>query len=155
MSAGRASKAQVAAIEIEQRIEAAPEVVFSFLVEPERYRRWMGVEAELDARPGGSFLVRVNQVAVARGEYVVVEPPRRLVMTWGWEGSEAVPPGSSTVEFTLEPDGEGTILRLRHTGLPNEEERTQHAHGWAHFVGRLVVAGPGGDPGPDPMAGPG
>ena len=152
MTAERARGAQEATVEIEQRIEASPEIVFSFLVEPERYRRWMGVDAELDAHPGGSFMVRVNEMAVARGHYVAVEPPRRLVMTWGWEGNEALPPGSTTVEFTLEPDGDGTILRLRHSGLPNEDERTQHAHGWGHFIGRLAVAGGGGDPGPDPMA---
>ncbi|HEX9410396.1 MAG TPA: SRPBCC domain-containing protein [Actinomycetota bacterium] len=152
MSAKRTSEADETVIELEQRIEAAPEIVFSFLVEPERYRRWMGVAAKLDPRPGGAFLVRVNEVAVASGEYLVVDPPHRLVMTWGWEGSEDVPPGPSTVEWTLQPDGEATILRLRHTGLPNEEQRTQHAHGWTHFVGRLAVAGAGGDPGPDPMA---
>jgi uncharacterized protein YndB with AHSA1/START domain len=152
MSAKRTSKADETVIELEQRIEAAPEIVFSFLVEPERFRRWMGVEAKLDPRPGGSFLVRVNEVAVASGEYVVVDPPRKLVMTWGWEGSEDVPPGSSTVEWTLEPDAETTILRLRHTGLPDKQSRTQHVHGWTHFVGRLAVAGAGGDPGPDPMA---
>lgn len=75
---------------------------------------------------------------------------------WGWEGAEAegghaVPPGSSRVEVSLEPDGDGTLVRLRHLGLP-EEALEIHGQGWDLYLGRLVVAGAGGDPGPDPSA---
>ena len=31
------------------------------------------------------------------GEFVELDPPNHLVFTWGWEGDEDVPPGSSTV----------------------------------------------------------
>ena len=91
---------------------------------------------------------------MARGEFVEIDPPRRVVFTWGWEGMDAVPPGSSTVEVTFEPDGDATILRLVHRGLPSAEEVQQHSHGWDMYLGRLVVAGAGGDPGPDPNANP-
>jgi len=73
------------------------------------------------------------------------------VFTWGWEDSDEVPPGSTTVEVTLTADGDATIVRLRHSGLEPDEQREQHRHGWTHFLGRLEVAGAGGDPGPDPM----
>jgi Activator of Hsp90 ATPase homolog 1-like protein len=53
---------------------------------------------------------------------------------------------------TLQPDGSGTLLRLVHRGLPAGEVE-QHAHGWDLYLGRLVTAGAGGDPGPDPNAG--
>jgi uncharacterized protein YndB with AHSA1/START domain len=85
------------------------------------------------------------------GRYLVVDPPRRLVLTWGWEGNQHLPPGSSTVEITLEPDGEGTIVRLRHTGLPDDELRQQHREGWVRYLDRLSVAASGGDPGPEPQ----
>jgi uncharacterized protein YndB with AHSA1/START domain len=71
------------------------------------------------------------------------------VFTWGWEDPGSVPPGSSTVEVTLEPDGGNTIVRLRHFGLPGGAE-DPHAQGWEHYLGRLVVAAGGGDAGPDP-----
>jgi len=64
--------------------------------------------------------------------------------------SQALPPGSSTVEVTLEPDGEATIVRLRHRGLPDEPSAGLHEKGWHHYLGRLKVAGAGADPGPDP-----
>ena len=43
------------------------------------------------------------------GEYVELEPPRRVVFTWGFEGDErAIVAGASRVEVVLEPaDGDG------------------------------------------------
>ena len=76
-------------------------------------------------------------------------PVHRLAYSFGWEGSEAVPPGSSLVEIDLiERDG-GTLVRFTHTGLPDAEQCAAHARGWAHYVGRLAIAAAGGDPGPD------
>jgi hypothetical protein len=75
------------------------------------------------------------------------------VFTWGWENEDAlVPPGSSTVEVELVPEGESTLVRLTHRDLP-ADMRDQHAHGWIHYLGRLAVGAEGGDPGPD--TGPG
>lgn len=138
-------------IERQIHIEARPETVFEFLVDPEKACRWMGTAADLEPRPGGIYSVDVTGRYHARGEYVVVDPPRRVVFTWGWDqGEHPVPPGSSTVEVTLEPAGDGTRLTLRHSGLPDEEQVTQHGHGWEHYMERLRVAAAGGDPGVDP-----
>ena len=90
---------------------------------------------------------------IAKGEYVEVTPFSRVVFTWGWESEgNPVPPGSSTVEITLVPDGEGTLVRLRHSGLPTDHAREQHSQGWAHYLNRLTFAAEGRDPGPDPLA---
>jgi uncharacterized protein YndB with AHSA1/START domain len=132
------------AIEITQRIEAPPEIVFAYLTDSQRFVRWMGVGAELDARPGGRYRIDVDRVHVASGEYQVVDPPRRLVMTWGWEGHPTVPPGSTTVEITLTSDRGATVLKLRHLGLPDEGERRQHTEGWELYtrqLAQLVAAG--------------
>ncbi|HEU4449524.1 MAG TPA: SRPBCC domain-containing protein [Gaiellaceae bacterium] len=143
------------AVEREVRIAARPETVFDFLVDPEKQILWMGRRAELDPRPGGTYLVEINDQATARGEYVEVVPPSRVLFTFGWEGQQAgegehgVPPGSSRVEVTLEPDGDGTLVRLRHFGLP-EQAREMHGQGWELYLGRLAVAATGADPGPDP-----
>src|SRR5437870_11259161 len=83
-----------------------------------------------------------------RGEYVAVEPPYRVVFTWGFEGSTDLPPGSSTVEVTLHADGDGTIVRLRHDRLPTDASREQHAVGWRHYVERLAVVAIGATPAP-------
>ena len=143
------------AVEREVRIAARPETIFPFFVEPEKMMRWKGISAELDPRPGGIYRVNVTGRDIARGEYVEVTPYSRVVFTWGWEAeNNPVPPGSSTVEITLTPDGDGTIVRLRHFDLPTETQE-QHGHGWDHYMERLATAGAGGDPGPDPWAGSG
>jgi uncharacterized protein YndB with AHSA1/START domain len=131
-------------------IDASPETVWEFLVEPEKLKRWKGIDAELDTRAGGTFYCEVIPGHKARGEYVEVDRPRRLVFTWGWEGNEGVPPGSSTIEVELTPEGDGTSLHFVHRNLPSAEAVASHAHGWDHYLPRLEVAAAGGDPGEDP-----
>lgn len=126
-------------IELKVRLNAPPEEIFLYLTEPERYIRWQGVKAELDPRPGGVYRVWMDANTVASGAYVEIEPARRVVFTWGWEGNEGVPPGSTTVELTLEADGDGTMLSLRHTGLPDGEAAAMHEEGWRHFTARLAM----------------
>ncbi len=99
----------------------------------------MGVGAVLDPRSGGAFRINVDDEHFAAGRYVEVEAPRRLVMTWGWEGSDSLAPGSTTVEIVLVPDGAGTLLRLRHSGLPTQEEWNNHRAGWEQYLGRLTA----------------
>lgn len=143
----------VSVVEREVRIDARPETIFQFFVDPAKMVRWKGRKAKLEARPGGVYWVDINGQNIARGEYVEVRPFTRVVFTWGWEGSANVPPGSSTVEITLIPDGNGTIVRLRHRDLP-QGEREQHRKGWEHYLQRLAAAAAGRDAGPDPWADP-
>jgi uncharacterized protein YndB with AHSA1/START domain len=140
-------------VEREIRIAARPETVFEFFTDPEKMILWKGRRAQLDPQPGGIYRVEMGEQIVARGEYVEVEAPRRVVFTWGWEGQEegehAVSPGSSRVEVTFAPDGEGTLVRLRHLDLP-EEARQIHGEGWDLYLSRLAIVATGGDPGQDP-----
>ena len=119
------------AIAREISIDAPPEIVFSYFTDPAKHVLWQGTEVELDPRPGGDFRISFGPGWVAVGAYVEVEPPTRLVFTWGWaeEGSAVLPPGESTVEVTFEPDGAATLLRLRHSGLP-EDTFEFHGNGW-------------------------
>jgi uncharacterized protein YndB with AHSA1/START domain len=138
------------AVEREVRIRARPETVFSFFTDPELMVRWMGTSAEVDPRPGGIYRVDIDGSHVARGEYVEVSPPDRVVFTWGWEAEDSpVRPGASTVEVTLSSDGDHTVVRLVHRDLPSEDSAGAHGRGWDHYLERLGVAGGGGDAGPD------
>jgi uncharacterized protein YndB with AHSA1/START domain len=145
---------EATAVERELAIDAAPEAVWEFLVDPEKATRWMGEKATFEPRPGGLYRVEVIPGNTAVGEFVELDPPHRLVFTWGWEpgeeGENPVPPGSSTIEIELVPDGEGTLLHFRHGDLPSREAADSHSHGWDHYLERLRIAGPGGDPGTDP-----
>ena len=132
-------------------IDASPETVWEFLTDPEKIRRWKGLSVSFDARVGDDYRIDVLPDNVAAGEVVELDPPRRLAYTWGWEGSDTVPPGSTTVEYELVPEGAGTRLRLTHRDLPSEDAATRHSYGWEHYLGRLAIAAAGADPGPDSM----
>jgi uncharacterized protein YndB with AHSA1/START domain len=132
------------------RIAASPEEVFPYLTDASLIVRWMGDWADLQPHTGGRFVLDVNGVPV-RGRYLAVEPPQRVVFSWGAAGNDTLPPGSTTVEITLRADGDETVVELVHRDLPPEEV-AQHGVGWGHFLDRLVIAAAGGEPGPDPWA---
>jgi uncharacterized protein YndB with AHSA1/START domain len=136
-------------IEREIQIDAKPETVFALLTESEESIRWMGVEATLEPHAGGLYRVKCNGKDIARGEFLEVVPHSRVVFSWGWEGEgHPIPPGSTTVEITLTPEGGGTRLNFLHRDLP-AAAMGDYAHGWDHFLDRLQVLAAGGDPGDD------
>jgi len=141
-------------VQRELEIAAAPETVWEFLVDPAKASRWWGTSVEMDVRPGGVYRVELNPGHILRGEFVELDPPRRLVYSFGWEagggGPSTVPPGSSTVEIELSPSARGTTLRLWHRNLPGPEAASAHGEGWDHYLPRLELAAAGGDPGSDP-----
>jgi uncharacterized protein YndB with AHSA1/START domain len=128
-------------------IDAPPERVWEYFTNPEAMVRWMGEYAVLDPQPGGQFTVNV-QGAPVRGRFLRLEPPRLLLISWGYAGSDRLPPGASTVEIRLTPDGTGTRVDLEHRELPDAEQ-VGHEVGWAHYLARLRAAATG-DAGPDP-----
>lgn len=149
-----ASDTTKAAVRREIKINARPETVYQFLTDPAKVTRWMGRMAVLEPRPGGAYRVVINDRDIASGKVVEAKNPERFVFTFGWESRDnPIRPGSSTVEITLERDGNGTMLRLVHTGLPADAVE-DHGKGWQLYMGRLAVAAAGGDPGPDPNATP-
>jgi len=129
-------------------LPAPAEEVFRHLTDPAAMVRWMGQHATLRPVPGGAFEIDINGVPV-RGHYLEIDPPRRVLVSWGVVGNPALPPGATQVEFTLTPTPAGTRLRLVHRGLP-PDQAPMHATGWHHFLGRLALAAAGQDPGRDP-----
>ena len=133
----------------ETQIAAPPATVFAFLTDPEKILSWMGAEAETEAHPGGLYLVKGIGGRVARGAFREVVPVHRLAYSFGWDGDEEVPPGSSLIEIDLiDRDGD-TLLRMTHSGLPTAEQCAGHDRGWVHYLGRLAIAATGRNPGVD------
>ena len=126
-------------------IEAPPERVYEAWTTPARLQAWYGLDdswttpaAEVDLRVGGRY--RITLVPPSgpsfdeTGEYLEVDPPRRLVYTCestGWAGRQTV-----TVDFL--PHADGTEVVVVESGYPSAELRDQHAGGWGRFVERLA-----------------
>lgn len=122
-------------------LPASADAVFAMFVDPELLIRWIGVSADLEPWPGGTFRFEVTPGQYCEGRFVTVEPPHRLVFTWGWtEPAMGVAPGTTSVEVTLLALGQArTRLRLVHTGLGREEARHLHEDGWRRFLARLLA----------------
>jgi uncharacterized protein YndB with AHSA1/START domain len=130
-------------------IDATPETIWPFLTDPARHVEWLGTVAEIDPRPGGVYRVLVQGENQSVGEYLEVVPNEKVAFTFGWakEGNP-IKPGSTTVEITLHPEGDKTLVRLVHRGLPDDAVG-DHTQGWDHYLSRLGVAATGGNAGPD------
>ena len=113
-------------VEVSVSISAAPQTVFSYLTDPARYIQWMGSRATLEPTPGGAYQVQMSDGFAATGIFAEVEPPHRLVFTWGWADDDAaqhvlhgqsdpdgraLPPGSTRVEVILQAEDGGTHLK--------------------------------------------
>jgi uncharacterized protein YndB with AHSA1/START domain len=133
----------------ETYIAAPRATVFAFLTDPEKIVSWMGTESQTETHPGGLYLLKGINKMDARGTFREVVPVHRLAYSFGWDGSEEVPPGSSLIEIDLVEKVGGTLLRMTHSGLPNAAQCAAHNKGWAHYLGRLTLAAAGKDPGPD------
>jgi len=130
-------------------VDASPATIFGYLTQADKIVEWHGTEADLDPRPGGVYRVRVAGEHVSAGEYVEVVPDARVVFTFGWdEPGSPIPPGSTTIEISLHPEGARTRVRLVHRGLP-DDAISEHGQGWRFYLDRLAVVAPGGTVGPD------
>ena len=130
-------------------IDASPETIWPFLTDPAKHVEWLGTEADLDPRPGGTYRVLVGGEHPGVGEYIEVVTNEKVVFTFGWdEPGHPIPAASTTVEISLHPEGEKTLVRLAHRGLPDDAVG-DHTQGWDHYLSRLAIAGTGGNAGPD------
>jgi uncharacterized protein YndB with AHSA1/START domain len=132
---------------VEITISADPATVWLFLSEADRFASWIGAFAgqqplegtSVDPRVGGEIRVAYTGGHAALGRITTMEPPHRIVFTWGYSNAtHGLPPGSSRVEITLRPIPEGTRVRLSHSGIPGEETRQGHRGGWNHYLSMLA-----------------
>jgi uncharacterized protein (TIGR03086 family) len=132
-------------------LPVSPDEAFALVTQPDRLRRWQAVSAYVDLRAGGAYRWTVTPGHVAGGTFREVEPGKRVVFGWGWEGNDDLKPDASTVTVTVEPDGEGSKVTLVHEGL-DELQAASHAEGWNHYLERLVKLATTGDAGQDEWA---
>ncbi len=132
-------------IVVEQHLAAEPERVFAAWTSAEALRSWWwphiaDTSYELDARPGGRYEIRSEAAGFgARGEFVEVDPPRRLGMTWVWlNHGRAAPEERVTVDFSA--SNGGTLVTLRHQLDPIAGEGDNIRQGWTDVFARLARA---------------
>lgn len=133
---------RTAILEVRTSIAARPETVFRYFTDPERFSLWMGAgqgRASLEPRVGGALRVEYDGHGPSvAGEVLALDPPARFAFSWGFVQDDGLPAGASRVEVTLTPTAEGTLVVLRHSGLPTESSRRAHGGGWRVYLSVLA-----------------
>jgi uncharacterized protein YndB with AHSA1/START domain len=137
-------------IERDTFIKAPVERVWSVITEPQHVGVWFGQgePAEVDLRPGGIMRLDHGAYGIFPTLIVAVEPPRHLAYRWAgaYPGEVADETNSTLVEFFLEPEDDGTRLRVTESGfatlsIPAEREGNagydSHDAGWREVTGNL------------------
>lgn len=133
-----------------RRIAARPTIVFDALTTTEGLTSWWGpadipvLSAAADVKVGGTFRVRFRTSDglehECTGEFLQIEAPRRIVMSWQWSlrGQPGEEERVSRVEFRLRPIDTGTELTVIHAELVDEISAAAHEQGWAGAVDKLM-----------------
>jgi len=104
-----------AAISSEILINTAPAIVFALLTDAQQMMSWLARDVNADPRPGGVFRLADFSGLWVEEAYLEIIAHRLVVFSWG--GIEGLKCGESTVGFTLQREGNSTLVRLRHFGL--------------------------------------
>ncbi|MEZ5354394.1 MAG: SRPBCC domain-containing protein [Bryobacteraceae bacterium] len=113
------------------RIMASRELVFRFFTDSARWAKWWGEGSTVDARVGGKVSIRYPGGVEALGEVLAIDPPERIVFTYGYASGKPIPPGSSRVSIRLSDEGGATRLDLTHE-FDDPAVRDQHVQGWRY-----------------------
>lgn len=126
---------------VEREFAVPPAELFAAWTDVSILTRWFGCGDDMlwnvhawDVRPGGAIAVSLDfggKPYEVRGEFLVVEPPRRLHYRWNEDQS---------VDVTIEPRGAGSLLRLEHRWPPTNEDRSMIAGGWTSALEQLQRA---------------
>ena len=135
-------------LQVRRVIKAPRERVFEAWTTPEELKRWHAPGpltvslAEIDATPGGKYRIHMRQPDGVEhkvsGVYREVDPPKRLVYTWGWDGDHPVKNSVVTIDFIER--GNSTEVVLTHDGFPAGDERDNHEKGWTSILDKLEAA---------------
>ena len=162
MSAGRARAANLSppqgtpgddALVLTRVFDARPEVVFSLWSDPAHVKAWWQPAGyttpvfTMDFRVGGSYrycIAAGGRPSWAQGEYRVIDPPQRIVMTFRWDSGDPAHDRETLITVTFAPEGEGaTLMTFRQAPFDSDAARHSHGQGWGQVLdafGRFLTS---------------
>ena len=136
------------AFTITRTFEAPRELVWRAWTRAEMAANWWGpkgyvtTRCEMDVRVGGRYRHTMrspeNTLHTKQGEYRVVEPPSRLVLTYAWADEAGRPKHEMLVTVTFAEDGPRTRLTLHHEHFESATARDLHEGGWTSCLDRFA-----------------
>jgi len=107
-------------------VPADPATVYTAWLSSEGHSEMTGASASVEARVGGQFHAWDGYIS---GVNEVLDAPRRVVQTWRTSDFASDDP-DSTIEVSFDEVPEGTLVTVRHGGVP-AEQRGYEEGGWA------------------------
>ena len=126
-------------LRIERIFRAPIEKVFDAWTNEEVLRRWLHADpnwdtpiAEVDLRVGGTIRVVMRDPVAraeygARGEYRLIERPRRLVFSWTFDHH---PENCQLIELDFSEHEGMTSVVMINSAIATENQRTEQRGGW-------------------------
>jgi uncharacterized protein YndB with AHSA1/START domain len=137
---------QTKSIVVERTMPHSPEKIWRALTQAPMIAEWL-MKNDFKPVAGHKFRFEAKPVPGWKGftncEVLEVDEPKRLVYTWG-DGTESDSGLKTKVTWTLTPTGNGTLVRMEHSGFRPEDEggRQAMSGGWPRIVESLEsVAG--------------
>lgn len=114
-----------------RRLPHSQELVWRALTEPEQLKAWFPttIEGELRAGTALRFSHRDGVVEAFGGEMLACQPPSLLEFMWG----------EDRLRFELRPDGDGSVLTLKHS-FKEFGKAARDAAGWHSCLDMLDYA---------------
>ena len=149
------ARSTATAVHLTRELFAPRDQVYRTWTEPDLFKRWFtppgnaSVTAELDVRPGGRYRITLQRTELVPGtsyivgSYLEVDPPERLVFTFGWEepppveGLDALRTLDSRVTVQFRDLGGSTEVSITHERLDTPELRDFHRWGWETTLDQL------------------
>lgn len=113
-------------------IRARRALVFQFFTDSARFAQWWGAGSSIEPREGGAVRIRYPNGVLAGGVVRALEPPTRVVFTYGYEDpSKPIAWGASLVTVTFAEEPHGTRVKLVHE-VDSAPVRDAHVPGWRY-----------------------
>ena len=122
-------------------------VVFRALSEPQELAEGWGPDGftipsvESDLRPGGRYRIAmqppVGDLFYLAGEFLEVDPQRRLSYTFRWEDPDPEDRETSVTLVLRDIDGTSTELTFTQGDFATERRRAFHEEGWTQTLNKL------------------
>ena len=131
---------------VRRTYRAPRERVFSAWLDPDVLSKFIAPDTcsagpiSVDARVGGTYFITMNAPdgeMVARGEYLEISRPERIVFTWKWDEDDPTEEHDTQVTLEFADRGEQTELTLTHERLRSVESRDNHTSGWSSIADNL------------------
>ncbi len=140
----QAAVASPTSLVISRTYPASVDRVFKAWTDANQLGQWFAptddytTKANVDLRVGHEYRIAITHkggnVHTILGTYRLIEPPRKLVYTWRWEGG---PMADTLVTVDFAPEGEATKVTITHEQFTNTEDRDKHNEGWNGCLNRL------------------